>query len=744
MVARVGRYTQLSVQAHGIIAYDATLRREVMLVEVAAGEPPEATGWEGFAAVYGVEAVDGRAVAVVEHVRGQDAEAWARRVGPRLVAAALLRVARGLRSLHAAGGTHGGIGLGVLRVTDDGRVVVTGLAGASDDATRLGDVRDLAQVWVELAGPEAAHRAAVSRAVPPHTALERLTRDLVAVASPRRTSAWRWVVGTTGVVMLAGVAAMRPGAAPCGAAAAPIADIWDDAHRRRVQDVLAEHPLGAAVAPRVRERLDAYRESWASMAVEACEATAVYGTQPPELLDARMVCLNRARGHLRAVVRGLSTPAEQSDPSARHPAVFADDVVAQLPLLSECADGARSRSGWRTDGAGTATEVHAVLAQAAVQRAAGRYDAAFASATDAAAAAVAAGHGPSIAATHVLLGHVHSDRGDYGEAEIAFGRGLEVALANGPSASAAAAEAASALVMVAGRQLDKPQAGAAYATLAQGLVRTDEAAAGAVANLHWALAHLRQAQGRHQDAATELSLTVEALTEAFGPSHAGIVDVRSRWAMVLLYLGDVDGAHLEASAALTLGLSALGEGHPKVGATRSTLGVVLAAQGRHAAAEREHRAAVTISEQALGAAHPSVADARGNLATVLEARGALVEARAELQIVLGLRRAGSSRTEEVRTLWRLGRVSQQQQQLDDAAAEFGAAAELADAALRQGDPLRAATYFGLAEVAEARSEREAAQRHYEACLAQLALAPVPQSATVQAVRTRLAGLQSTR
>ena len=62
---------------------------------------------------------------------------------------------------------------------------------------------------------------------------------------------------------------------------------------------------------------------------EACEATLVRGEQSPELMDLRMLCLDRRRGELRALVRAL---AVELDPTK------ALDGAARLTPIASCAD----------------------------------------------------------------------------------------------------------------------------------------------------------------------------------------------------------------------------------------------------------------------------------------------------------------------------------------------------------------------------------------------------------------------
>src|SRR5262249_38333716 len=80
---------------------------------------------------------------------------------------------------------------------------------------------------------------------------------------------------------------------PCRRAAAPIRGAWHDGTKATVRARFAATGLGYALAmyARVESALDDYENRWASMRVEACEATNVHRIQSAQLLDRRTVCL---------------------------------------------------------------------------------------------------------------------------------------------------------------------------------------------------------------------------------------------------------------------------------------------------------------------------------------------------------------------------------------------------------------------------------------------------------------------
>ena len=148
----------------------------------------------------------------------------------------------------------------------------------------------------------------------------------------------RWTVplGATAVVLLGAYALGRPGeggADVCRGAERHLAGIWDRTQADAVEEAFrATHlPFAERVFEQVDTELDVYADAWTAMRQDACEATHLHGEQSPEMLDRRMLCLDRSLTQLEALVDQL----EHADAETMERSVAA---LSSLPPLARCAD----------------------------------------------------------------------------------------------------------------------------------------------------------------------------------------------------------------------------------------------------------------------------------------------------------------------------------------------------------------------------------------------------------------------
>lgn len=120
-------------------------------------------------------------------------------------------------------------------------------------------------------------------------------------------------------------------AEPCVAGAAEIAKVWTADRADAIAAVFPDGAAGREAAHRLRSRLDGYAGAWALAHRAACRATRVDRSQSEEVLDRRMVCLERARSRLDAVLGSIPRVGRDA---------IADLAVAvdELPRLGRCAD----------------------------------------------------------------------------------------------------------------------------------------------------------------------------------------------------------------------------------------------------------------------------------------------------------------------------------------------------------------------------------------------------------------------
>ena len=173
---------------------------------------------------------------------------------------------------------------------------------------------------------------------------ESMTALLAALASDPAVRRRRWLGVTTGLALLAGVAAgahhLSAGqVALCAGGPARAASAWGPTQRAAIERAFtATSNKRAAQAFGVTASMfDRYLAGWTGMYKEACEATQVRGEQSAEVLDLRMGCLGDRLSAVRAVADVLS----RADANVVDNAVSA---ASSLPTLDRCADVAMLRA----------------------------------------------------------------------------------------------------------------------------------------------------------------------------------------------------------------------------------------------------------------------------------------------------------------------------------------------------------------------------------------------------------------
>jgi len=206
--------------------------------------------------------------------------------------------------------------------------------------------------------------------------------DLIAALSPRTRRLRVWIAAGA-IAIGAGAVAMLQSQAedPCAAAGAGIDVAWS-IDRQVVMHagfLHSELPFADPAWRGVKARVDGYASKWRGEATAACQATHVEHTQSAQQLDRRMLCLDRGRRQLAALVSELSTGAADA---VEH----AVEAAGALPELDTCSHADSLVFGVAPPPAAIAAEVAAVrdrIAQAHALELLGRYDESLAIARDA-------------------------------------------------------------------------------------------------------------------------------------------------------------------------------------------------------------------------------------------------------------------------------------------------------------------------------------------------------------------------
>jgi eukaryotic-like serine/threonine-protein kinase len=233
----------------------------------------------------------------------------------------------------------------------------------------------------------------------------------------RRVKRQRWVAAAcTAAVALAVVGGTGYRQSQlCTGAGELMAGVWEPAAKGKLEAAFLAtgRPFAKETAARVSGVLEEYAAAWTRQRTEACEATRVHGTQPEELLSRRVVCLERRRKDLGALVGLLS----EADGAVVEKAL---DAAHALPALQECADAESLSEQQRlpSDPAKRAdiARLEERLAEVKAMVDSGRYPAALEKAGQLEAPVLATGHLPLVAELRFHLGWLQEQLGESAEA----------------------------------------------------------------------------------------------------------------------------------------------------------------------------------------------------------------------------------------------------------------------------------------------------------------------------------------
>jgi tetratricopeptide (TPR) repeat protein/predicted Ser/Thr protein kinase len=507
-----------------------------------------------------------------------------------------------------------------------------------------------------------------------HADMDALLRELDRAPSRGRRGAWAAIaVGAIGAGALGLASAAGQPDGLCEGGVDRVAEVWNETRAERASAAFSATGLSFAVPAwaDARGRLDAWADAWASAYRETCEATHVRKVASAQLLDRKMVCLERQRAQLDATVDTL----EAADAEV---VVRAGTLTRALPDVETCSDVARLELDrpMPPDGA-TAAEAERVrtdLAGATARLHAGKYGEGHEEATAATVAARSLAWAPLEAEALGVRGRLEAA---LGEATTAHETLLDaVALAEANRHDMLVADLWLELAAVATAQLkhvdrsrmyvaraeaaiarvsDPPRAVATLSRRRAALARLDAdletAAREQVAALELLerelgeddpelvevileLGELRRAQGRHDDAALHVARALRMASALYGEEHPRVAAVLAARAKLEVTKGEYDAALEDDARAHSLLDQALGPDHPRVASVVSSLGRVHYAQGEYDEAHRYQVQALEAYERSRGARHPDVVEVLRELGAVETRRGNWDAARGHLERAL--------------------------------------------------------------------------------------------------------------
>jgi tetratricopeptide (TPR) repeat protein len=233
----------------------------------------------------------------------------------------------------------------------------------------------------------------------------------------RRVKRRRWMVAAGAAAV--GLAVVGGGvyqqSQVCAGAGELMAEVWGPAARGKLEAAFlaTKRPFAQETATRVSQVLEDYTAAWTRQRTEACEATRVQGVQPEELLSRRVVCLERRRKDVGALVGLLA----EADAKVVEKAL---DAAHALPALQECADveslSEQQRLPSDPEKRAGIERLEGRLAEVKALVDAGRYPVAMEKARALEAPVLATGHLPLMAELRFHLGWLQEQLGESPEA----------------------------------------------------------------------------------------------------------------------------------------------------------------------------------------------------------------------------------------------------------------------------------------------------------------------------------------
>ena len=539
--------------------------------------------------------------------------------------------------------------------------------------------------------------------------VEALDRD---PSSRRRRLAFAAVGGVVLTGAIATAAFVVVNNRPCRDADRKLVGVWDDDRRASVEQAMKATgvPFADDTWVLVRDDLDVHANRWIEAHDGACAATKIYGEQSEELLDLRMVCLERQRTELAALV-DLFTRA---DAGVVEEAVRA---AASLGSPSDCSNTEELLARVRPPSDPAASEriewIQEQLAHGKALASSGKARDAIGVLEPVAAAARDIGWRPLEAETIAALADAVGDDGQLTrDRELAL-EAFGAALAG--NASRTAAEVATDIAYIDGYELHRSADAHHWAMIARALVETLGGDVRTESSIDNAEAITYVGEGDYERAQRLVDSSLARL-RSDDPDNPHLAVVSGTLGALLAQRGQYAGARRYLEESITLHEQHFGKHHPRIQLMLSNLAAVAMFEGRYADALTELQSIAATQEELLGADHPDLSNTLNNLANALRMNGRIDEAIATHRRVLAMReRAYGPRSIQVaQTLDNLGVALRKADRLAEAREFITRARDIRAAILPADHPDQAASMLMFAEQLADEDDLDAAFAQYEA------------------------------
>ncbi|MEZ4380419.1 MAG: serine/threonine-protein kinase [Nannocystaceae bacterium] len=475
------------------------------------------------------------------------------------------------------------------------------------------------------------------------------------------------LAGLVAVIAASTSYAVSSARAACEDAERHLAGVWDDEIRGAAE--LAFAATGRPYAEKAWESsaaaLDRYAGAWVTMRREACEATAVYHEQSPELLDLRMACLDRQ-------LRSLSATADLLHDADSEIVLRAVGLAEALPALDACADTealVRSEAPVSEAERRRHDQLDQLIAEADALGSAGRYEAALARADQ----ALALARGLDDRALARAL-HAKATATDQ------LGRSSDAAqlldeaarLAERAGADLLRGEIWSELGLVEALALERHGEAERRLRHTAAIYERGGAPPLARAQLESRLGAVLSASGRYDEALATLDAALVELRALPGDQSMVILSTLNTLGLTHDLRGDYEAALALDREALALAEDRVGSDHPESAKLLNNIAIIEKTLGDHEAARRDYLQALAIYRRAYEPEHPTIGATLCNLGNLYLAMGRYEEAIRHYDEALGIYERTLSADSELiaRIHYNVGVSHHLDKRYDDAVASY--------------------------------------------------------------------------
>ena len=429
---------------------------------------------------------------------------------------------------------------------------------------------------------------------------------------PRARQGWMVAVGAAALSVLGTGLYVHHQSQVCAGAAPLMAAVWSPQAQQKLETAFTATGAHFATesALRVTQLLNGYASSWTRMHTEACEATRVRGEQPESLLALRMVCLERRRRDMGALVSLLS----EADTQVVERSV---DAAVALPSLEPCQDisSLPDQPPLPADPARRAVieQLGNQLSRLRVLYDGGRYKAGLELARTLEPEVAATAYRPLQAELGYHLGRLLEQTGEAEAGIIQLEHAFEAAEAS--RADRTRLEVLTRLIVTQANNGHAEQA-QRWGQVAVAILERLGGEPSLAADLMINLGNVSLLEGHFQEAWDSFSKARVRL-EALQPGHPKQAKVSYGLGQAALHQGKSALAIQMLTEALQQTEAAKGSQHPEMGLRHVALSTALRESGAALQALPHAEAALQVRSASLGADHPAVADALDELGECL-------------------------------------------------------------------------------------------------------------------------------